>query len=182
MDDTRTTGTIVRLFTPDDGGRTSPNNNGGRQLEGNLLTFSDKEFYVGSGRSKEKLALGTRMIALRAEAGWKRWEDGRVAEFVTEIGGRYPTRGQLGFLDQDLWPYGPGGTPADVWQDSREVTLLRESDYSQFVFCTSSGGGRTAVDALLRSMMSARASSRSVSHRRIGVAVDEHAVWREGQA
>ena len=153
-DDTRTTGTIVRLFTPDDGGRTSPNNN--RQLEGNLLTFSDKEFYVGSGRSKEKLALGTRMIALRAEAGWKRWEDGRVAEFVTEIGGRYPTRGQLGFLDQDLWPYGPGGTPADVWQDSREVTLLQESDYSQFVFCTSSGGGRTAVDALARSMANAR--------------------------
>jgi hypothetical protein len=158
-DDTRTTGTVVPLYTSNAAGQHSPviDDKGSRQLEGSLLTFSDKEFYVGSGRSKEKLTLGTRMIALRAEAGWKRWESGRVAEFVTEIGGRYPRRDQLGFLDQDLWPYGPGGTPADVWQDSREVTLLRESDYSQFVFCTSSGGGRTAVDALLRSMVNARA-------------------------
>jgi hypothetical protein len=157
-DDTRTTGTVVPLYTSNDRGPHSPviDDKGSRQLSGSLLTFSDKDFYVGSGKSREKLASGTRMIALRTEAGWKRWESGRVAQFVTEIGGRYARRDQLGFLDQDQWPCGPGGAPADVWQDSREVTLLRESDYSQFVFCTSSGGGRAAVDALACSMANAR--------------------------
>jgi hypothetical protein len=155
-DNTRTPGTVVRLFTPDDRGRTSPNDNGIRQLEGSLLTFSDKEFYVGSGRSKEKMPLGTRFIALETTALWKRWQDARIVETAVEVGGRYPTRAQLGHLDQSQWPDGPGGAPADVWQDSREVKLLRESDYSPFVFCSSSAGGRSAVDALRNSMANAR--------------------------
>jgi hypothetical protein len=155
-DSTKSGGTVVSLFTPSDGSRTSPNDNGSRQLEGSLMTFSDKEFYVGSGRSKEKAPLGMRFIALGATALWKRWQDGRVVETVVELGNRYPTRAQLGHLDQSQWPDGPGGAPADVWQDSREVKLLRESDYSPFVFCSSSAGGRGAVDALRNSMANAR--------------------------
>jgi hypothetical protein len=156
-DNTKTGGVIVPLYSLGGGGRDSPNDNGIHQLEGSLLTFSGNEFYVGSGRSKEKMPLGTRHIALETTALWKRWLDGRIAETVVEIGGRYPTRAQLGHLDPNQWPPGLGGAPADVWQDSREVKLLRESDYSPFVFCTSSGGGRSAVDALRNSMASARA-------------------------
>jgi hypothetical protein len=153
-DNTRTPGTVVRIFTPDDGGQTSPHDV--RQLEGSLLTFSGQEFYVGSGRAKEKMPLKTRFIALTTTALFKRWADGRIVETVAEIAGRYPTRNQLGHLDQSQWPPGLGGAPADVWQDSREAKLLRESDYSPFVFCTSSGGGRSAVDALRNSMANAR--------------------------
>ena len=155
-DNTRTPGTVVRLFTPDGGGRTSPHDS--RQLEGSLLTFSgnENEFYVGSGRAKEKMPLKTRHIAVETTAIWKMWVDARIVETVTAIAGRYPVRAQLGHLDQSEWPPGLGGAPADPWQDSREVKLLRESDYSPFVFCTSSGGGRAACDALRRSMENAR--------------------------
>jgi hypothetical protein len=121
-----------------------------------LLTFSDKTYYAGSGRFKEEVALRTRFIVEHVRACWKRWEDGRVADFVQQIDGRYPQRRELGFLDETAWPFGPGGKRADPWQDSREAALVREIDYAKFTFATSSGGGRNAVDALLNSMRSAR--------------------------
>jgi hypothetical protein len=88
-------------------------------------------------------------------AGHRRWENGQIVEFVTEINGRYPQRHELGYTDQRTWAPGPGGKPSDPWQDSREVVLMREVDLAEFTFCTSTGGGRAAVDALRRSMQNA---------------------------
>ena len=155
-DDTKTAGIVVPLYTLNASGRDSPGDKLSHKLSGRLLTFSAKEFFVGSGMSRERVQLETRFIALATTALWKRWQNGRIAETVAEIGGRFPTRDQLGFLDRSEWPPGPGGAPADVWQNSREVTLLRESDYVEFVFCTSTSGGRSAVDALARSVANAR--------------------------
>jgi hypothetical protein len=156
-DDTKTGGVVVPLYSSSGGGRDSPTNDkGSHQLSGRLLTFSDKEFFVGSGLSRERVQLETRFIALRTTALWKRWLDKRVVEAVAEIDGRFPTRDQLGFLDRREWPPGPGGAPADVWQNSREIQLLRETDYSEFVFCSATTGGRRAVDDLARSMANAR--------------------------
>jgi hypothetical protein len=88
--------------------------------------------------------------------GWRRWEGGRIVEFIAEINGHYPQRYELGHTDERTWGPGPGGKPSDPWQDSREVVLIREVDLSEFTFCTSTGGGRAAVDALRNSMANAR--------------------------
>jgi hypothetical protein len=151
MDDsTKTGGTVVQLYTSDSAVRTSP-----RQLQGTLLTFVDKQFFAGAGRYKMEVPAGTRFVVVEVRAGWKRWQDQKVAEFVTEIRGHYPQRYELGHTDESNWPRGPGGKSADVWQDSREVLLMNETDYSGFTFCTATGGGRAAVDALRRSMQNA---------------------------
>jgi hypothetical protein len=156
--DTRPGGVVVPLYTLSASGRDSPTvgDKGSYQLSGRLLTYSEKEFFVGSGRSREKMPLDTRLIALSTTALWKRWEDGQIAETIAAVDGRLPARDQLGYLDRSQWQPGPGGAPADVWQNSREVRLLRETDYVEFVFCTSTSGGRSAVDDLTRSVANAR--------------------------
>jgi hypothetical protein len=148
-DDTRSTVAPLIPLNGDDW-------NSSRQLRGALLTFADKTFYAGSGRYKEEVALGTRFVVIGVRAVWKRWEDGRVSDFVQQIDGHYPQRHELGYLDETAWPCGPGGKPADPWQDSREVGLNKQDDYAEFTFCTSSGGGRNSVDALLSSLRSGR--------------------------
>jgi hypothetical protein len=148
--DTKTGGVVVPLYTLSAGGRDSP-----RQLHGTLLTFVDKQYFAGTGMSKTEILAGARFVVMEVAVGWKRWEDKRVAEFATETNGRYPLRCELGHTDKRAWAPGFGGKPSDPWQDSREVVLLREVDLAEFTFCTATGGGRAAVDALRRSMQNA---------------------------
>jgi hypothetical protein len=149
-DDAKTSGTVVQLVTSDSVGRNSP-----RQLRGTLLTFADKQFLAGSGQFRTEIPAGTRFIVVEVWAGFKRWSDKRVVEFIAEINGHYPLRAQLGHTDERAWALGFGGKPSDPWQDSREVVLVREVDLAEFTFCTSTGGGRAAIDALRRSMQNA---------------------------
>jgi hypothetical protein len=130
--------------------------NSPHQLRGTLLTFADRLYLAGTGVGRTEVPIGTRFIVLEVRAGWRRWADGRIVEFVAEIDGRYPQRQQLGHDDQRAWGPGPGGKPADPWQDSREVVMVREVDLAEFTFCTATGGGRAAVDALRNSMANAR--------------------------
>ena len=151
-DDTR--GTVAQLIPSNLDDWNSPTDDA-RQIQGTLLTLSDKTYYSGSGRYREEVALGARFVVVDVRAGWKRWQDGKVAEFVQQIDGRYPQRRELGFLDESKWPRGRDGKSADPWQDSREVVMNNQDDYTGFTFCTSSGGGRSTVDGLLNSMRSA---------------------------
>ena len=151
MDDsTKTTGTIVRLYSSNDVGRNSPH-----QIKGTLLTFADRQYLAGVGQYRTEVPLGTRFIVLDTRAGWRRWEGGRIVEFVTEINGHYPQRHELGHTDQRAWGPGPGGKPADPWQDAREALLLREVDFSEYTLAIATGGGRAAIDSLARSMQNA---------------------------
>jgi hypothetical protein len=147
--DAKTGGTVVSLFTPSDGSRNSP-----RQLRGTLSTFVDKQFLAGTGKFRTEMLASTRYIVIDVWAGHKRWKDGRVVECVAAIDG-HPQRHELGYTDQRAWAPGFGGRPSDPWQDSREIVLMREVDLAEFTFCTSTGGGRAAVDALRRSMQNA---------------------------
>jgi hypothetical protein len=149
-DSTKTGGTVVQLYTSDSAGKNSP-----RQLQGTLLTFVDKQFLGGTGKHRADIPFGTRFVVVEVWAGFKRWQDKRVVECIAEINGRYPQRCQLGHTDERAWAPGPGGKPSDPWQDSREVVLVREVDLAEYTFCTSTGGGRAAVDALRRSMQNA---------------------------
>ena len=102
--------TAVRVIPPSDGGWNSPidDDTSGRQIEGALLRFDNA---WSTGKEKTPIANGTRQVALGIKTGWKRWENGKVVEFVSEINGHYPKRDELGHDDQELWEPGPGGEP-----------------------------------------------------------------------
>ena len=53
MDDsTKTTGTIVRLYSSNDVGRNSPH-----QIKGTLLTFADRQYLAGVGQYRTEVPL-----------------------------------------------------------------------------------------------------------------------------
>jgi hypothetical protein len=148
--DSKTGGTVLRLYTASSAVRNSPH-----QIRGTLLTFADRQYLAGVGQFKTEVPLGTRFIVLETRAGWRRWEGGKIVEFVTEINGHYPQRAQLGHTDERAWAPGPGGRPSDCWQDAREALLLREIDLSEYTLAIATGGGRASLDALARSMQNA---------------------------
>jgi hypothetical protein len=150
------TGTAMQAYTPVDDGWNSPidDDTSGRQIQGTLLRYDDKQWY--SGKEKTVIPNGTRLVALGIKAGWKRWEDGRVVDFVTEIDGRYPKRHELGYDDQSVWECGPDDEPTDPWQNSREVLLIDPHTCATYTFCTASAGGRSAVDDLKNAVRNAR--------------------------
>jgi hypothetical protein len=151
MDDsTKTGGTVVQLYSSNDVGRNSPH-----QIQGTLLTFADRQYLAGVGKYRTEVPLGTRFVVLEIRAGFRRWEGGKIVEFVTEINGHYPQRYELGHTDERAWGPGPGGKPVDPWQDCREALLLREVDLTEFTFAIATGGGRAAIDTLRRSMQNA---------------------------
>ena len=150
-DSTKTGGTVVQLYTSNDVATNSP-----PPLRGSLMVFVDGRYYAGTGKFRTEIALGARFVVPEVRAGWQRWQNAKVVEFVAEINGRYPARYQLSHTDEREWAPGPGGKPSDPWQDSREVVMVREIDFAEFTFCSSTVGGRSAVDALRNSMANAR--------------------------
>jgi len=143
-------GIVVPLYTASSAVRTSPHS-----IRGTLLTFADRQYLAGVGKFRTEVPLGTRFIVLETRAGWRRWDGGKIVEFVTAINGAYPQRAQLGHADERAWGPGPGGKPADPWQDAREALLLREIDLAEFTLAIATGGGRASIDSLTRSMQNA---------------------------
>ena len=149
-------GTAVQAYTPVDDGWNSPidDDNSGRQIQGTLLRFDDKQWFAGKERTV--VPNGSRFIALGTKAGWKRWENGKVVDFMTEIDGNYPKRHELGYSDESKWECGPDDKPTDPLQNSREVLLIDPHTCTAYTFCTSSAGGRSAVDDLKNAVRNAR--------------------------
>jgi hypothetical protein len=150
-----TNSSAMQAYTPVDDGWNSPVDGAGRQIRGTLISFADKQWFTGSGKYKEEIPTATRLVVVEARRGWKHWRDHEVIEFRQEVDGRYPRRDELGDNDETTWECGPDGSPADPWQDSREAVMLNPDDYSVYTYCTSSGGGRRAVDQLAGSMQHA---------------------------
>ena len=146
----------VLATSPNDGGWDSPldDDASGRQIQGSLLRWDNKQW--STGKEKTPIADGTRLAALGIKAVYKRWENGKVVEFVSEINGHYPKRDELGHDDQKLWEPGPDGNPSDPWQNSREVLLMDPHTCTALTFCTASAGGRSAVDDLKNAVRNAR--------------------------
>jgi hypothetical protein len=149
-------GTAVQAYTPVDDGWNSPidDDGAGRQIQGTLLRYDDKQWFAG--KEKSVIPNGTRFIALGTKTGWKRWENGKVVDFVTEIDGHYPKRHELGYADESVWECGPDDKPVDCWQNSREALLIDPHTCAAYTFCTASAGGRSAVDDLKNAVRNAR--------------------------
>jgi hypothetical protein len=142
----RDTTALTPAYTPDDGDFNSVDD--GRQIRGALISFADKQWFTGSGKYKEELPAGTRLVVVGVRRGWKHWRDGEVVEFRQEVDGHYPRREELGDLDEATWECGLTDSPTDPWQDSREAVMVNPDDYTEYTYCTSSGGGRRACDQL----------------------------------
>jgi hypothetical protein len=149
-------GTAMQAYTPVDEGWNSPvdDDGAGRQIQGTLLRFDDKQWFAG--KEKTVIPNGSRYIALGIKAGWKHWAGGKVVDFVTEVGGHYPKRHELGYTDESKWECGPDDKPTDPLQNSREVLLIDPHTCTAFTFCTASAGGRSAVDDLRNAVRNAR--------------------------
>src|SRR4051794_34283717 len=94
------TGTAMQAYTPANDGGNSPvvDDAGCRQIRGPLLRYDDKQWFAG--KEKAVIPNGPRVIVLGSKTGWKRWENGKVVEFVTEMVGHYPKRHELGYDDE----------------------------------------------------------------------------------
>jgi len=149
-------GKAVKVLAPVNDGWNSPidDEGAGRQIQGTLLRYDDKQWFTG--KEKTVISNGTRLIALDIKKGWKRWGNGKVVEFVTEIDSHYPKRHELGHDDERVWECGPGDKPTDPWQNSREALLINPHSCAAYTFCTASAGGRSAVDDLQNAVRNAR--------------------------
>ena len=69
------TSTAMQAYTPVDDSWNSPidDEDAGRQIQGTLLRFDDKQWFAG--KEKTVIPNGSRYIALGIKAGWKRWEN-----------------------------------------------------------------------------------------------------------
>jgi hypothetical protein len=153
-DDTR--GTVVVQLIPPNGSDWNSPADGTRQFEGELVTFNAGQYLVGGSKYRKELATGMSLAALAVKFVWKHWRDKRVVELITEVGGRYPRREELGHRDESKWERGLDGRPADPLQDSREILFVNPTTFETYTFCTSSFGGRRSVDELDSAMRNAR--------------------------
>lgn len=131
---------------------------GGTEAE-NILNAAQKDagfekllkFRKGDYFSDEQLVpLGTKYIAhvIGWTKCWIKFVDGEVADrkvYRIALGEQPPEREDLDDLDQDNWPEGVDGNPADPWSFQYLIPLERISDGEVVIFTTSSFGGRRAV-------------------------------------
>lgn len=154
-DNPNKTNTAMQTYSPIDDGWNSPDDDGaGRQIQGTLLRYVDKQYFAG--KEKSIVPNSTHLIALNIKAGWKHWAGGKVIGFVTEVNGQYPKRHELGHTDESEWECGPDDKPSDPLQNSREVLLIDPHTCTTYTFCTASIGGRIAVDELKDAVRNAR--------------------------
>lgn len=116
-------------------------------IVGERLRFSKGRYLVGKG-DHEQLPLGTVLQAIDVQAAWVRFEDGRIVD--QRVGYPMCDREELGDTDQEAWPRGFDGEPADPWANQRYLYLINPANGRDFTFITSSWGGRGAVEGLVR--------------------------------
>jgi hypothetical protein len=111
-----------------------------------ILKFKKGDYFI----DEEIIPLGTEFVAHAVgwTKSWIKFVDGEVAErkmYRVAAGGRPPEREELDDLDQDKWPEGLDGNPADPWVYQYLLPLEYLSSGEVVIFVTPSFGGRRAV-------------------------------------
>ena len=131
-----------------------------------LLKFKKGGYFIG----EELVPLATEYIAhaIGWTKCWIKFVDDEVAErkvYRVALGERPPERENLDDLDQDNWPDGIDGKPADPWSLQYLLPLEKLSDGEVVIFTTSSFGGRRAVAELCAAYASAQQKAQAVASR-----------------
>lgn len=116
-------------------------------IVGERLRFSKGLYLIGRGDGVQ-LPIGTELLAIGIRAAWVKFGDGKIVD--QRVGFPMCERDELGDLDQDKWPLGRDGSPADPWNNQRYLYLVDPGSGTEYTFVTSSWGGRAAVEALAR--------------------------------
>jgi hypothetical protein len=111
-----------------------------------ILKFKKGVYFIGD----EEVAPGTEFLAHAAAwtKCWIKFADGEVAErklYRVALGEKAPEREDLDDLDQDNWPEGLDGKPADPWLYQYLLPLENLESGDVVIFATASFGGRRAV-------------------------------------
>lgn len=114
-----------------------------------ILKFKKGNYVIGD----EDVALGTEYIAhtIAWTKCWIKFTDGEVAErkaYRVAKGEIPPERDELDDLDQDKWPKGLDGSPADPWLFQYLIPFEDPASGEIVIFAASSFGGRRAVAEL----------------------------------
>ena len=124
-------------------------------ISGERLRFSKGQYLIGRGDA-ERLDIGTELQAIDIQAAWVKFLDGKVVD--QRVGFPMAERDELGDTDEDEWPMGFDGTPADPWSNQRYLYLIDPESGAEYTFITSSWGGRAAVETLARQVYVKRGS------------------------
>jgi hypothetical protein len=99
------------------------------------------------GRTGGTLPLGSKFLGHAIRQGWVHLEKGKPARRIPrEAGKHFPTRDELGELDRNAWPIGPGGTPSDPWTLESAIHLTLMETGQDYIFTTNNITGRNAVE------------------------------------
>jgi len=118
-----------------------------QNFEGTILKYTKGNWSAGKdGRHMNGTTLVARIDQLAV--GWTKWADRRPVDyrvgFVSD-GFRPPRRQDLDELDEATWPTDGGGRPRDPWQFGMHLPMIDQETEEQFIFSTSSQGGRNAL-------------------------------------
>ena len=117
---------------------------GGFSLPGERLKFRKDRYVIG--KDGDELPLGTKLEAVDTREGWVKFVDSKLVEHVERTPGeRFPEREELDDYDEQDWPTGLDGKPADPWSLNLYLYLIEPASGRDFTFITSSVGGHKAV-------------------------------------
>jgi hypothetical protein len=119
----------------------------GASVSGQYLKFDGNTGTYTFGKDSDELPAGVK-VALNAQefkAGWICWREGAVIDeiMVRTVEGRPPARGAL-------TDHGPFDDDRDGWKEQYSAHFRDIEDGTEYVFKTSSGGGKTSIRNLLQ--------------------------------
>jgi hypothetical protein len=111
-----------------------------------MLKFKKGEYFIG----EEEIPLGTEYLAHAVgwTKSWIKFADSEVTErklFRVAKGEKPPVREDLDCRNEDEWPEGLDGHPADPWVFQYLLPLENMKNGEVIIFVTSSFGGKRAV-------------------------------------
>ncbi len=118
-----------------------------------FLKFDRGVYRFGPADASEILPLGTLLVVNMPEmqVGRIKWQDGEVVatDMRRLAEGFYVTpREELGDMDEALWEIGNDDLPKDPWTLTTLLPLKDPATGAEYVFTTSSKGGRAACGKL----------------------------------
>jgi hypothetical protein len=151
--------TKITIIPPDDDGVDIEENTSGSMYIGEILRFKQGHYL---NTSKEIVRTEGKTFAFQSRrALWQRWEDEKPVDIrVTLNGQKHPLRSSLGYTDEDEWPAGRDGKPADPWSDVRLLHIIDQDTGESYTFSTSSYTGRLGVTDLMQAIQSYRIQHR----------------------
>jgi hypothetical protein len=111
-----------------------------------ILKFKKSKYFIG----EDEVPLGTEYLAhcVGWTKCWIKFIDGEVVErkmYRVALGEKAPVREDLDERDENEWPEGLDGKPADPWVFQGMLPFENLKDGEVIIFASSSYGGRRAI-------------------------------------